>query len=125
MTSKIVNMAERLKDDADRKLEELFGSSDVSDDGFSQKIIARVRRQTWVRRMSMPIAIVLGGLIAAKPIMQLVSVVPNLLSLVPGSVVESMGLSSVSLNSLPPLSTVFMGAMLLIGVMMVSRMLED
>lgn len=118
-------MAERLKDDADRKLEELFGSGDVSDDGFSQKIIARVRRQTWVRRMSMPIAIVLGGLIAAKPIMQLVSVVPNLLSLVPGSVVESMGLSSVSLNSLPPLSTVFMGAMLLIGVMMVSRMLED
>ncbi len=118
----IINMADRLKDDADLKLESLFRSQPVLDDGFSVKVVARLRHRIWVRRLAMPVAITIGTLIAAKPLLQLASAIPKLLMIVP----DSMGsLNNLPLSSLPQNSTIMFGAMLLFAVMMVGKMLED
>ena len=118
-------MVERLKDDTDRKLDELFGSVDVRDDGFSVQVMQRVSRQVWVRRLAMPVALVIGVLLAAKPLTELFAVLSNLVSAVPAGIVDSVGISALSTTNLPQMSTVFLGAMLLAAVLMISRMLED
>lgn len=122
MTSMIINMADRLKDDADLKLELLFRSQPVQDDGFSVKVVSRVRRRIWVRRLAMPVAITIGTLIAAKPLLQLANAIPKLLMIVPGSM---SSLNNLPIGGLPQNSTVIFGAMLLFAVMMVGKMLED
>jgi hypothetical protein len=118
----IINMADRLKDDTDLKLESLFRSQPVQDDGFSVKVVSRVRRRIWVRRLALPVAITVGTLIAAKPLLQLASAIPKLLMIVPDSM---SGLDNLPLSSLPQNTTVIFGAMLLFAVMMVGKMLED
>ena len=122
MTSMIIYMADRLKDDEDLKLESLFRSQPVQDAGFSVKVVSRVRRRIWVRRLAMPVAIAIGTLIAAKPLLQLASAIPKLLMIVPDNMA---GLNTLGLSSLPQNSTVIFGAMLLFAVMMVGKMLED
>jgi hypothetical protein len=68
LKSKIINMADRLKDEADLKLEALFRTELVQDNGFSGRVVSRVRRQMWVERLSLPTAFVIGAMIAAKPL---------------------------------------------------------
>ena len=115
-------MADRLKDAEDLKLESLFRSQPVQDDGFSVNVVSRVRRRIWVRRLALPIAITIGTLIAAKPLLQLAGAVPKLLMIVP----DRLGsLNNFPLTSLPQNSTVIFGAMLLFAVMMIGKMLED
>ena len=72
MKSVIVNMADRKKDAEDLRLEALFASESVPDNGFSARIEKRIRRQLWVRRLALPTAVLVGGLIAAKPLSGLV-----------------------------------------------------
>ena len=122
MASKIINMVEKLKDEADQKLESLFRSEPVRDDGFSVNIVKRVRRQIWVQRLSLPVAIGLGVLVAAKPLSQLLASMPKLLAVVPASFAA---LDSVSVVNLPDASTIIPGLMLLAVAMMFSRILED
>ena len=122
-------MAERLKDAADLKLESLFGSGTVQDDGFSISVLKRVRRQMWVQRLALPVAIVLGVLIAAKPLMQLVSALPNLLTVVPANIGSNVSLQGLlpgfSVGSLPQLSTIIFGLVLFGAIMMLTQMLEE
>jgi hypothetical protein len=122
-------MADRLKDDEDVKLESLFRSQPVQDAGFSVKVVSRVRRRIWVLRLAMPVAITIGTLIAAKPLLQLASAIPKLLMIVPDNMgsLNTLGgsLNTLGLSSLPQNSTVIFGAMLLFAVMMVGKMLED
>ena len=94
----------------------------MQDDGFSVKVVSRVRRRIWVRRLALPVAITVGTLIAAKPLLQLASAIPKLLMIVPDSM---SGLDNLPLSSLPQNTTVIFGAMLLFAVMMVGKMLED
>ena len=118
----IINMVDRLKDVEDLELESLFRSQPVQDDGFSVNVVSRVRRRIWVRRLALPVAITIGTLISAKPLLQLAGAVPKLLMIVP----DRLGsLNSLPLTSLPQNSTVIFGAMLLFAVMMIGRMLED
>ena len=118
----IINMVDRLKDAEDLKLESLFRLQPVQDDGFSVNVVSRVRRRIWVRRLALPVAITIGTLIAAKPLLQLAGAVPKLLMIVPDSL---SSLNSLPLTSLPQNSTVVFGAMLLFAVMMIGKMLED
>lgn len=74
MISKIINMVEKMQDAEDRLLESMFQSEPIVDDGFSRHVMGRIRRQIWVRRLALPIAMILGVAIAAKPAAQLVSV---------------------------------------------------
>jgi hypothetical protein len=45
--------------------------------------VSRVRRGIWVRRWTLPIAILIGGLIAAKPAGQLLLAMSELLAVLP------------------------------------------
>ena len=75
-----------MKDQQDRKLEALFRPVAIPDDGFSERVERRIRRRVRVRRWTLPIAAVIGGLIAARPAMDLVSLLPVVLEFVPESV---------------------------------------
>ncbi len=122
MTSKIINMAERLKDSVDLKLEALFRSEPVLDDGFSARIVSRVRRRMWVRRLSLPTAFVAGVMIAAKPLMQLAGLVTQLVGIVPHSL---MSVFDLQLGGMFQGPTVILGIMLLAAMLMIGRMLEE
>ena len=73
MTSKIINMVERMKDDQDRALEALLRSEPIVDDGFSARVMGRIRRREWVLRLSLPVAFALGALLAVPPALRLLA----------------------------------------------------
>jgi len=86
------------------------------------RVVTRVRRQMWVRRLSLPVAFLVGIVISAKPILQLANALPNLL----GSVrVGDISINQLPVSSIPQSSTMVLGVMLLAVVLMVSRMLEE
>lgn len=122
MTSKIINMAERRKDAEDRTLEALFRSEPIVDDGFTVKVVSRVRRRIWVRRLSLPIAIVVGALIGLKPLVQVATLLPDLLRLVPADLFK---LDTLPVGDLPQVSTLLIGAAIVMAITMVGRMLEE
>ena len=122
-------MAEKIKDDADKKLESLFRSDPVEDSGFSFNVMKSVRRRIWIQRLSLPVAITVGLAIAAKPLLQLVGAIPNLMTAVPASLGSNMNVQELlpggSAASLPSMSTVIVGLALLGAVLMAMQMLEE
>lgn len=92
-----------MKDQEDRKLEALFRSDGIEDHGFSELIVRRIRRRVWIRRWTLPIAMAIGGLIAVKPAVELLSLLPALVALVPEPV------KAVPLEWLPQLPMVMTG----------------
>ena len=119
MTSKIINMAERIKDEQDRLLESMFQSAPIADNGFSSQIVRRVRRKLWIRRITLPLAVFLGGLVALQPIVALLKGLYQVLLSMPGNLVPSLE------GSLPSLQLVVTGALVLFVVMFSLNMLED
>jgi hypothetical protein len=115
-------MAEKLKDSEDLKLEALFRSDPVPDDGFSGQIVARVRRRMWVQRLTLPAAIGIGAVIAIKPIAQLASLVPKIMAIVPQNLIGSIDLP---LEGFLQAQTIILGGTLLAAMLMVGRMLEE
>jgi hypothetical protein len=115
-------MAERLKDKEDLALEALFKSDPVADDGFSVNVVSRVRRRVWIRRLSMPIAILVGGAISAGPVLEVVSVLPGLMNSLFGA---SLTFESLPVDSMPQVSTILMGATLVMGMLLGSKLLEE
>ncbi|MGI9199501.1 MAG: DUF5056 domain-containing protein [Woeseiaceae bacterium] len=69
-------MAEKIQDAEDRLLDEMFQAdgTEITDDGFSDRVVRRIRRQMWVRRLALPIAMIVGAAIALKPATQLFGV---------------------------------------------------
>ena len=115
-------MADRFKDSEDLKLEALFRSEPVPDDGFSARIVSRVRRRIWVRRLSLPIAFVIGAAFAVNPLLQLANLVPKVVSIVPQSLLNVFDLP---LNDMVQGPTIILGTMLLVAMLMIGRMLEE
>jgi hypothetical protein len=76
----------------------------------------------WVRRLSLPMAFVAGAIIAAKPLIQLASLIPKLVSIVPQSLASVFDLQ---LDGMFQESTIILGIMLLAATMMIGRMLEE
>ena len=113
MTSKVINMVERMKDDEDLVLEALFSAEPIADEGFSNKVVSRVRRRLWIRRLSLPVAAVVGLVIALPPALELFPVFGSLLPqmpfarLAPAGLIGSVAGTSpqLSLYSLLPLAT--------------------
>jgi hypothetical protein len=119
LESKIINMAEKIKDPTDQLLETMFRSEPVADDGFSDRVLTRVNRAAWVRRLALPIAMVAGAAVAVKPAGQLVEISSRILSLLPAEV------ASVPLSLLPQLPTVIMGGMLFaVGLVFIQSLAE-
>ncbi len=67
-------MAEKMQDAEDRLLESMFQSESVADNGFSDRVLRRIRRQIWVRRLALPVAMVAGAAIALEPAARLFTV---------------------------------------------------
>jgi len=129
LTSKIINMAEKLKDAEDRLLESLFRMEPVPDAGFSNAVIRQIRTRIWVRRLALPIAMVIGGLIAIRPATEVVRAVPSLLAVVPRQFVEAPAswlpqVDGVALST-SVLQTVLFAAVLLAAGIFGSRKLID
>ena len=91
-------MAEKIRDAQDQLLESMFQSEPIEDAGFSDRIVGRIRRGIWVRRLSLPVAMLLGGAFAIKPLMQLGSVAATVSNSIPGL---SVGIPDTMLAQLP------------------------
>jgi len=119
LTSKIINMAEKLKDAEDRLLEAMFRPEILADDGFSKRVVAKIRRRLWVRRLALPIAMLIGGGIAAKPLVQLALAANQLLAVMPRD------LLTFPTDWIPHIQLIIIGAMLLVAGSLAIRTLED
>jgi len=119
LTSKIINMAERIKDENDRMLESMFASAPIADDGFSVRVVRKVRRRMWLRRLTLPFATLVGAIVSFKPLAGLVTTLAGFTTLIPENVL------SVSSTILPQLPMLVLGAMLLAACMIGLRSLED
>ena len=129
MTSKIINMAEKLKDAEDRLLESMFAAEPIADDGFSHRVVTRIRRRLWVRRLALPVAMLVGGAIAIKPASELVIAASKLLAVVPQGLVEAPvswlpEVQGVAISA-SVLQTVVFGSVLLAVAIFGSRMILD
>jgi len=112
-------MADKMQDAEDRLLESMFQAESIPDDGFSVRAVRRIRRQLWVRRLALPIAMVVGAAVAVKPASQLLSIGSQLF----GSVASSSMLpQSVVTAQLPILA---MGGMAIAFVMVMFRLFEE
>ena len=119
MTSKIINMAEKIKDADDRLLESMFAAAPIADAGFSAAVVKRVRRQLWLRRLAVPVAALIGGAIAIKPLAGFVTIVASLTPMIPPQMIDA------TTSMLPQLSTIVLGAMVLGVCLLGLRALED
>jgi len=119
LTSKIINMAERIKDEQDRLLESMFESAPIADNGFSKQIVKRIRRKLWIRRITLPAAVLIGGLVAFQPVVGLLKGVYQVLASMPIDLVPSLE------SSLPSLQLIVTGALILFVVMFSLNMIED
>jgi len=115
-------MAERLKDREDLRLEAMFQSAPIADDGFSDRVISRIRRQIWVQRLTLPIAFVVGAAVAARPLMQLVETVSGLLKFIPQTVAGNVGTLPVA--GLPQLPVLVLGSALLVAALLFGKLAQ-
>ncbi|MDX1498657.1 MAG: hypothetical protein R3176_02090 [Woeseiaceae bacterium] len=67
-------MADRNRDAGDRLLESMLAAAPIPDDGFSERVLKRIRRRAWIRRLTLPIALVLGVAVAAEPAVELLKI---------------------------------------------------
>jgi hypothetical protein len=112
-------MAERLKDKEDKVLESLFASEPVPDNGFSASVMSRLRRRLWLRRLTLPAAFLIGAAIALKPLSQLAITFSRLLEIL------SADVGGPSIDAIPQSTTFLLGALLLVAVIMITKLLED
>jgi hypothetical protein len=112
-------MAEKTQDAEDRLLTAMFQAEPIANDGFSERVVGRIRRQMWVRRLALPIAMVVGAAIAVKPATQLLSVGSQVFNSVAA---ESLLPKSALLAQLP---IILVGGLALALVMATFRLFEE
>ncbi|MBT8086448.1 MAG: DUF5056 domain-containing protein [Gammaproteobacteria bacterium] len=112
-------MAEKIKDADDRRLESMFHTSPIADDGFSDRIVKRIRRKLYLRRLTLPVAATLGGLLAFKPFTGLINSIYRILLDMPMDFLPS------ATAYLPSLQLTVTGGLILFVVLMSLSMLED
>ncbi len=112
-------MAERIKDAEDRLLESMFESVPVADDGFSAKVVRKVSRRLWLRRLTLPVAAAIGVIFAIKPLAGLVKVLAGLSVLIPQDLINT------TTSMIPQAQVIVLGAMLLAACLLGLRTLVD
>jgi hypothetical protein len=109
-------MADRLRDKEDARLEALFSTGHIDDDGFSDRVVSRIRRGIWIRRWTLPIAILIGGLIAAKPAAQvLLAMVQILSATLSATTIIPEDVRTLAVHAMPQ-ATVFVFGGTLVGI---------
>jgi hypothetical protein len=119
LQSNIINMADRTADELDRLLESALRQEPIPDNGFSRRIVARIRRQIWVNRLALPVAIAIGSAVALKPVLQLVSALLPLANALPADLVVA------PLQFLPQLQLLVLGGMVCAICVMLYGMVEE
>lgn len=112
-------MAEKMADAQDRWLESVFHADSIPDDGFTNRIVAKIRRRIWINRLALPVAALVGAAFAIKPASQLVAALLPLLNIVPDDVVSE------PLQYMPQLQTLVLGGMTFFAVILLYRMFEE
>ena len=112
-------MADKIKDAQDQLLEALLQTEAIADNGFSDRIVGKIQRRLWVRRLSLPFAVVIGASVSIKPLSDLVESLYGLLAAAPAGLVE------IPIDWLPPVYQIVMGGMLLVVAVLSVRMLEE
>ena len=100
-------------------LESMFQSEPIADDGFSDRIVTRIRRRLWLRRLALPIAVLVGGVVAAKPATELALAAGKLLAVLPQDML------AVPMSWVPQMQLAIVGAMLLAAGGLGMRLIED
>lgn len=119
MASKIINMADRLRDDVDLRLAALFRAEPIADNGFSDRIVRRIRRRLWLRRLAIPVAAVIGGAIALNPLASLVTLLVEFLRALPFDVVATTS------GWIPSLPLIALGGLLLVAMLLGLRLIDE
>jgi len=112
-------MADIRKDAEDRMFESLFRSTPIADDGFSDRVVTRIRRRLWLRRLALPVALVFGSAIAFKPVEELAMAASRLFAVMPPELVKA------PVAWLPDVQTMVLGAVLLVAGVFGARMIEN
>ncbi len=113
-------MADSMRDSEDARLEQLFASEPIADNGFSMGIVRRLRRRLWIRRLALPVAAAVGASIAFEPLVTLAISLGNVLQALPVPV--NVETAAQYLPSLPMLVT---GGVLFAAMLVGIRLLED
>lgn len=118
---KIISMDKFKADDTDRKLRAMFSDAPLADDGFSEKIMQRLRRDERRRQLLVTTAVVVGGLFATGPLLQLFQNLGPFIVRMDSSLTDAAApLAAVQTGIALPL----IGALLL-GVLAAVRLLEE
>lgn len=108
-----------MKQTDDQILEALFRSEAIGDAGFSERTVKRVRTRLWLQRLLVPGALVVGGLLAFKPLVDVLQVFSSLAAYVPAGFAEQ------SLAALPPLSTALTAVFIIVAAVCFAPVLDD
>ncbi len=119
MISNIINMADKTTDREDELLQSLFAAEPVEDDGFSDRVVRKLRVRIWVQRLTLPVAALIGFAVAINPLMDLLALMPSLASMVPARFAFDIG------SALPATPSLVVGGLLLIGGLGALQLLDD
>ena len=112
-------MAEKTQDAEDRMLETMFRPDVIADNGFSERVLRRIRRQIWVRRLALPVAMLVGTAIAIGPALDLMAIGTRLF----GSLADSVQVPGAVLATQLPV--LIFGGLALALVMATFRLFEE
>ena len=112
-------MVDKTSDAEDRLLESLFRDEPIADDGFSMRVVSRIRRGIWFRRLAVPVAALIGGVIAIRPTTELISTLVQLYGLVPAEIV------ALPMKFLPQFQLVVLGGMLFAVALTLVRFIDE
>ena len=112
-------MADRMSDREDELLTSLFAAEPVADDGFSDRVMRKLRWRLWVRRLTLPVAALIGFAVAINPLLELLALMPSLATLVPAG--WSTGMSSL----LPDTQMLLIGGIVLIAGIGTLQLIDD
>lgn len=103
----------------DQSLEQLFHGEPIADAGFSQRVVRRVRVRIWVQRLIMPAALLLGGVLAYAPLVDVLRVISGLADYVP------VNLTALASTATPSMPAVVIAAALVVAALCFVPALED
>jgi hypothetical protein len=119
LKSKIINMADKTSDALDRLLASAFAAEPIADDGFSARIVSKIRRRVWVNRLALPVAVLVGLAFAVKPALQLVSALLPILNVVP------VEIANAPMQYLPQMQFIVLGGMAFAAGVTLLKVLEE